>query len=1333
VFRTLSPEGGFYYDGVKAIQQDSEGFVWVLMDNDLYRFDGYRYKRYGAAFRAIDKAGQWDYYNVTADTGGRILVGTNKGVYAYERERDCFVEVFARSCGAVRVDRYNNMWVKEENRFCLIHADSLFVPRCEGKALPYVGRVTCDYNGEFYVVSSYGKIYRYDYAAMEFLHCATLPGGNYVVQARTAGDKMWALLFSGELCGVDMASYAVEKRISVFSDGSGNVPRDLYIDRSGMLWVASSGGLYIVDPATQKASLHVHDPKRPFSIPNSSVWCIAGDNRHNVWLGTYAGGLCYVNIGESHPFSTYLPGEGGLNHSPVSGFAESGGYLWISTEGGGCNRMDRAAEKFACLRSGHGDRALASDNVKAMADGGDGKLWIATYIGGLDLYDTRTGKVRNFRHEAGYGSSLLYNNLRTIAADTAAGGLWIAYQATDVTVSFLSFKDYSVEHYCLDSANRRQYIFDMALDRSGSLWVVSHSSLYRMDVKTRRCTRVAFDTARYLYAQSVCCDKKGTVWVGTIGNGLYRYNPADGSHSVFRGGDHFNLLSIYSLCSDNEGNIWMGTDNGLFCYNVRSDACSRFDKKDGVQGQVYYPLAAFKDSEGKLYFGGTNGFTVVEPRRLTFNTCKPKVIISDCFIDNKPVRMNFEKTRDSHHEGTVGEVTLSHRQANFGFRFSSDNYFIPEKNMFRYRLLGYDDRWITIDAANRTVFYSQVPPGTYYLEVAAANNDGLWSDTPTVIKIRRKAAPWFSLAAYFAYALVAAAVIFFLLYYYNGRKKLRMQLYLEGIEKDKKEQIHQSQLRFFTNISHDFRTPLSLISAVLNRVREKNHIDEYCYGILSSNTNRLLNLVNELMDFRTIENGMMRFEPKPCDVVGMAQAIAADFAEYARQRDVAFEVVVDPAMPKALYADRNILEKVVINLLHNAFKYTRDGGAISLELFADAAGFVPQYSNAFSVSADAVAAQNFCIAVRDTGVGIAGEDMPSVFERFYKVSTAQADANLGTGIGLALVKSLVLLHRGTIAIHSELECGTDMAVCLASTKDFYEKLGLLAQDEASAGGRVKSLDEDVAQKLEESIPCAATDRKKVLLVEDNAPLRSLIADSLADARYAVVEAANGQEAFDLLQNQEIDLVISDILMPVKDGITLCREVKSSAETSYIPFILLTAKTGVESKLQGADSGADLYFEKPVDLGLLRMSVQNMFRQQQRLRERYADGLYVGATERTGGGRDDAFLKSFVDVLEKNLSATSVDMDFIASELSMSHTKFYNKVKKITGKSPVEFINSYRMRKAARLIAEGAMTTSEIMFAIGISSNAYYTNAFKREFGMTPTAFAAKYRKKAGKI
>jgi signal transduction histidine kinase/DNA-binding response OmpR family regulator len=608
--------------------------------------------------------------------------------------------------------------------------------------------------------------------------------------------------------------------------------------------------------------------------------------------------------------------------------------------------------------------------------------------------------------------------------------------------------------------------------------------------------------------------------------------------------------------------------------------------------------------------------------------------------------------------------------------------------------------------------------------VLASNNDGIWSETPAVIRIVRKPAPWFSWPAYVLYTLFILGVLFLIIRYYNEKKNLKMQLYLDNIEKDKKEEILQSQLRFFTNISHDFRTPLSLIMASLDRLREDG-IKEYYYRILNRNTQRLLNLVNELMDFRTVENGKMNLGIQLLDLNSFLEVVASDFSDYAKQRDIDFKVVCDPALQGGLYADKKIVEKIVMNLLNNAFKYSKEGSSISLETYSDINSFKSQYENSHTVRGDQAAEKTFSIVVRDTGVGISKESISSVFERFYKVNTVNADSHLGTGIGLALVKSFVLLHKGTITIFSEREKGTDMVVCLPSDTKLYKE-GDFLKEKIVMDDIAKGEKEDVNEKLDEDI--LLCDKKKVLIVEDNEDLRSLIADSLS-TDYEIIGASDGLAASKLVNSMEPDLIISDIMMPLKDGVTLCHEIKSNIDTSHIPFILLTAKTSLESKIEGVDSGADMYFEKPVNLNFLRISINNIFKHQQQLKEHYAKNYFADSAELSSNEHDNKFLKKFIDIIEANIDQSEMDVNYIATELSVSRSKLYTKIKTLTGKSIVEFILNYRLRKAARLIIEEDMTMREIMAQIGIESQPYFTNAFKKEFEQTPTAFAAKHKKK----
>lgn len=1320
-FRTLSPEGGFYFDGVKQIRQDMDGFVWILMDHDLYRFDGYQYKRYYTYFTNLDKSVEWIFKELTITPSGYFLVSTNNGVYSYDKTLDTF-EKMSGEVELVKIDNKENVWIRKDKTWSMINKnwspfnmrDSILItPLYDGRKVSFIGPVFCTSNNDLYTFSNYYRVFRYNYVKNEFSSCFNMPDKDgRLVAAKAYKGKLWVLTHKYGLYKIDLSTFTIEDHFDFFKDSETRV---LHIDKRGHVWIGTIKGLYVIDADSRKYHHYVHSKSDPFSLPNNSVWTINEDNQKNIWIGTYSGAIAYVNLDEKKPFETYIPQENKLSHTPVSAFAEDERYLWIGTEGGGINRLNKKTGEFFYYTNNKFKNSLAFDNIKSILVDKDQNLWIALFNGGLDYYNEKSGQFYNFKHAA-ESNSILDNSLRKIVLESDSG-LWIAYQRKKVEISFYSFKSKQFRHHS-PIKEHKQYIFDILRGRENQLWVLSNESLYLMDTKTNVIKEIERPDSVFLNFSTFCLDDSGNLWIGTIKNGLVKYDVNADKFILFDKILNYNVSSIYSINYDGEDNLWMGTDNGLFRYSILNNTFFEYDKGDGAQGQVYYPLASMKSMSGKLYFGGTKGFTVIDPEEVSLNMHKPKVIISDFYIDHRPSKLNFS-SKDS-----IYGIVLSHNQANFGFKFSSDNFFLPEKNHFKYRLKGYDNRWIEVDASNRTAMYSKVPAGTYYFEVLASNNDGIWSQSPTVIKIIRKSAPWFSWPAYILYAFLILGVLFLIIRYYNEKKNLKMQLYLDNIEKDKKEEIHQSQLRFFTNISHDFRTPLSLIMASLDRLREDG-IKEYYYRILNSNTQRLLSLVNELMDFRTVENGKMNLEIQLLDLNSFLEIIASDFSDYAKQRNIDFKVVCDPTLPTDLYVDKKIVEKIVMNLLNNAFKYSKEGSFISLETHSNINSFKSRYESSYTVRSDEAVERTFAIAVRDTGVGISKESISSVFERFYKVNTVNADSHLGTGIGLALVKSLVLLHKGTITIYSERGKGTDMVVCLPLDIKLYEETDFL-KEEIKVEDLTKREKEEVNEKLNETI--LLCDKKKVLIVEDNEDLRSLIADSLY-ADYEIIEASDGLAASKLINNMEPDLIISDIMMPLKDGVTLCHEIKNDINTSHIPFILLTAKTSLESKIEGVDSGADMYFEKPIDLNFLRISINNIFKYQQQLKEYYAKNYFADSTELSLNEQDNKFLKKFIDIIEANIDQSEMDVNYIATELSISRSKLYTKIKTLTDKSIVEFILNYRLRKAARLIIEEDMTMREIMTQIGIESQPYFTNAFKKEFGQTPTAFAMKHKKK----
>ncbi len=1325
-FRAFSPEGGFYYDGVTNIKQDKDGFIWIMMANNLSRFDGYDYKRYYDSFNNIEK--EVSFQSMVVDKLGRLFVVVSNSLYLYNKTTDSFRIIYsASSISFLKVDSENTLWMFSDGCFGKYNEGLNQFEKLsfQGKPLANVNAFVEDQSG-FFLLTWGINILRYNYETKQIEPFYRFTKDQYFSGICKVNNDLWLFSRKNKFYKIDIPTAKIVEEIEMLSESEDINSKMIHADKNEKIWIATQYGIYVFNTKTYQYEHYLHAKADQFSLPNNSVWTIEEDAQRNLWIGTFSGGLCYINLDEKIHFNSYIPIISDLNHNLISSFSEDDKRIWIATEGGGVSCLDKKTNRFTHYLNDPKGNSISSNNVKSIVMDDDDNLWLATYRGGLTRYDISKNLFTNYKSQTNDKNSLYFNNLRKLVLEPNSG-LWIAYQSHKPIISFYSFKDASFTHYELDE--QENYIFDIFHGKGDVLWVVTHKKLYSINTQTIEIKRIPF-TANFGGGQALCADANDNIWIGTLGHGLIKYNTQSSTFTKFDEILKYNISAIYSICTDYENNIWLGTDNGLFRYNTVKNYFSRFDKKDGVQGQVFYPLASYKSKSDRLYFGGTNGFTIINPKNITQNEFIPQVRISDFYIDNNPTRPIIKDYLSI--ENTISfptEIVLNHKQANFGFTFSSNNYLMPEKGRFRYRLKGYDNRWIEVDAKSRNVFYTKIPAGNYVFEVMASNNDGVWNDIPKRIQIKCLSAPWFSWWAYILYSLVLAFVVFIILRYYFNQKDLKLQLYLDKVNQEKKEEIHQSQLRFFTNISHDFRTPLSLIISVVDKLKEEG-LDNYYYRILNSNAKRVLNLVNELMDFRTIENGKTPLQVSKTNVNQLIEAIAFDFNYYALEHNIKFDILTDPNLAHDLYIDKQILEKIVVNLLNNAFKYTKNGGHVSIQVLSNKHDFKPKYDDSFTVNERKSQTEDFAIVVSDTGIGITKESIESVFERFYKVKTVNFDSHLGTGIGLALVKSLVVLHKGEITIYSERNKGSDFVVRLSSDNSIYLPSEFLNEDvlpEVSLPLTPDdAIEDNILEKLSEEKHIK--DKRRILLAEDNDDLRRMIADYLSQS-FHVIEAENGLIASKLLKKTRIDLIISDIMMPQKDGIAFCNEVKNDLNTSHIPFVLLTAKTNLESKLEGADSRADMYFEKPVDFKLLELSIQNIFKHQEQIREYYSKNYFAESTELTTNQREGDFLRKFIDIIDRNLNQHNMDVNLIASELFMSRSKLYDKIKSMTGKSIIEFIINYRLRKAARLIVETDLSMREIMEQIGIESQSYFTRAFKKEFDETPTAFAARYKKK----
>lgn len=1320
-FRPMTPKGGLYYDGISKMNQDNNNFIWFIVGDNLYRFDGADYTPYNR-FLHSNNTTSFSLKDITSTKRGDLIVASENGIYKHILDKNTFVQIDHIVGNTTLLEQgytSTGLWMVTDNTLLNydVATNRIDTLLFQGKKVSHIYRTTQS-NHKTYFSTVFNRVYSIDNKdnsnnTVKLLY--EFPNTYNIVDIYARDNKLWILVRDRGLFYIDLTKDDSVATLSPtqYQASFKGYENSLYVDKYHNVWIGTQQGLVIMDVERKEQKVFRHSEQNEYSLPNNSIWKIIEDKLGNVWIGTYSGGLCYVNLDEKEWFYTYNTLNSDISSNMISCFAEDENDLWIGTEGSGINRWNKKSNEMSHFtHSPKSNNSLPYNNIKSLALLPNGDLWIALFKGGLSKFTPSKNRFQNYSKNDDSQYKLLSNDLRKVIYDNK-GGLWIIYQLNSIAISYIALKDNTITHYSYPQEQKgrsNNFIFDAAIDSKGDIYCITRDGIYTANKDADWIVQICHKTnLKNLNAQTCFIDNDQVFWLGTASNGLLKapFNKVELNFTPVCTSQNYS--TIVSLCKDDNGDIWFGTDNGLF---KLGDKLYNYDVNEGFQGQVYYPLSSFKSPYSNwVYFGGTNGFTRFNPNEISPNTTIPNPIISNILVDNEPLYTNNFDSKG---------IVIDHQTRNFGFKVASDNYLIPSKNRFKYRLMGYDERWSDLDTSSRLIQFTKVPAGNYQLEVLTANNDGLWSESPLMLPIHKKSSPWLSWPAYSIYAIIIMALILGMLYYYYDKRKLKIQIYLNDIERNKQREIYNSQIQFFTNISHDFRTPLSLILGVVDNLKQEG-LKEYYYNILRNNSNRLLGLVNELMDFRKVESGNITLSLSSQNINNLLGTISSDFTNSFNQKGI--EYTVDPSQKLAdtiLRVDKNIIEKIVLNLLNNAIKYTKHG-YVKISTLGKNELFISKHTTSFSVGE--LKGDFFSIIVEDSGIGITAASIRSVFDRFYQVP-ATGDKHLGTGVGLALVKSLVLLHGGEIEIYSEREKGTDFVVRLPYNVGQITKV---EEDEDTRNTTLDTViyDADITEKLLDS-NLLFNEKKRILIVEDNPDLRNLLIDYLSPY-YDMHGLPDGDDVADFLDTQAIDLIVSDIMMPIKDGVTLCKEIKESIETSHIPFILLTAKTETDSKIEGIGSGADLYMEKPIDFALLLISISNIFKQQEKRREYYAKNYFAEDADLSVNKQENDFLKKIIEIIDQNLD-NNLDVNFISSEIGMSRSKLYSKLKTLTGKSIVEFTLEYKLRKAAKMMIEQDLSILEVMDKVGIKSQSYFTTAFKKEFGETPAAFILKHKK-----
>ncbi len=1334
-FKHIKNEDGLSNSTVEAIFQDSRGFVWFGTRDGLNRFDGHQVQVYRQ--NPADSNSICDNYitSITEDKQKNLWIGTINGVSRfnpvtnvfknYKHEENNLQSLSKSHITSIHCDAGNRIWMATSggglNQLnpasgvftrIIVFADLLH--RTEENTLYTLFE---DSKGNLWTGTASGlSLFNARAGSFEPARGLSTTEAITLPVRSIAEDRSGNLLLGTDNNGLII--YNAQNRMqkaynhqptNQFSLSS-NLIRTLLVTKNGIIWTGSvNGGLDLFDPVSGRFFNYQYQPDHAGSLSQRTVSALFEDRQGNIWIGTHRGGVnLYMPGAEKFRLYRQKPESNSLSYNDVKAFCEDKhGNIWIGTDGGGLNLFKIETNSFTHFKYSPFDfQSIGSNEVISITEDSDGELWIGTWGGGLSLYNPNSGKFKRYSASPSYIQSIFEDSNKNLWIATYFDGLYLFDKKTS---GFKRITKSKTGKTNLSGNN----ILSLAEDKEKNLWIgTDDGGLNRMDALTGEFSHYFDKEEKTPDLRVLFVDSKDNIWVGQWG--LYVLNKEKNIFSLFTEKGNLSGLFVKGIVEDNNGYLWISTSSGITRLNPESKEARNYNTVDGLQGKEFEANASLRTKAGQVFFGGVDGFNSFYPNEITTNTFIPPVYVTDFQVENKKVSGGIVNPRLPRDVSYTDTVTLSYKEATFSFGFAALNFTASENNQFVYKLESWDKDWIDA-GTERKASYTNVSPGSYTFRVKASNNDGVWNERGYTIHViitpPYYQTWWFRL-------LVGAAIAIAGFYFYRFRRKV----HLRQFEESKKEELHQLQLQFFTNISHEFRTPLSLITGPVDKLIKENPDSRnlHSYQVIQRNANRLLQLINELMDFRKAESGALKLQVMPGSIPVFINEIAEEFSELALQKKINFKVSV-ATIENETWFDRQVLEKIIINLLSNSFKYTPDNGVIQLSVFETLENFKPSFENELIIENNSRAEQFLYFCISDNGIGISKESIGHLFVRYYRVS----DSHLGSGIGLAFVKTLTELHKGNIYVYSQPNKGTELIIAIpAGKKDYAETERWMQAFKPELALRKLAPPSD--QLVLHNERRRLSENKKlvdhlVLIADDHEELRSFIRDSLKD-QYTVIEAADGKIAMEKTIEYQPDIIISDIMMPVINGIEFCELVKKSPETAHIPFILLTAKTSIEARIEGTDTGADYFFSKPLNTDLLLLTIRNVLSQKDKLRERYQKDHHAELKELAHSVKDKEFLEELIALIERNLSIPAMDIEFICMQIGMSRTKLYNRVKNITGQSIGDFIRSVRLRKAASLMTRGDLSLTDVMYSVGIQTQSYFSKAFKNEFGKTPTQF-----------
>lgn len=1302
-FKYYKVENGLSSNTVYVGLQDSDGFMWFGTENGLNKFDGYQFTIFRNIPRDETSLINNIVYCLIEDTDQILWVGTEQGVCSFNLKNNTFNPFTSKTSDEIsisgRIQSFildkSQLWIAStrqgvfiyENNSLLLHDFDEF--RSLKSESIWVNTIYKDKENTIWasVDNTIHQIYKFDRHSRKFVPAFPFMKRESQKELRSysmlemTDGTLWFGTWTNGLIAVDKNKGSIKERYlnTPGKDKILHIHQMTEYDPNTIL-IGSNDGLTsfrISSNEGNHAEQHFQEP----TLSNRFVYPIYKDREGGLWIGTYHGGINYASPNRNYFTKyTHIEYENSITGNVVSSFCEDNlGNMWIGTEDGGLNCLDIKTDQFTHYGS---KNELSFNNINTLYVI-DNNLWIGTYSGGLNVMDLYTKKIKHYYSDINDVNSLDDNSIYSVYRDFA-GTIWIG---TTTGINIYNPKT--------NNFTRIRNLNDMVLDIEqigNQIWFATpNRGLQRYDTISKEWKEYKFDVndKKSLISNNVislCVDDKKQLWVGTS-HGLCKY---DINNDCFIDEKvEFQSNYICKILPENN-NLWITTLKGLVCYTPSTKHYRHFTVSDGLLSDLFTANSGFKSSSGRIYIGTPSGFNAFYPKQLSENKHIPAVKIIDFQLFNKKIDLNNFL---SINKQNTSFLELSHKENSFSFEFTALSFFAPEKNSYSFILEGFDKNWNNA-GRERKATYTNIPPGHYVFKVLASNNDGVWNKNGYTLNIVVKPPFWWNIWSISLYILMLIVGIIYLFSYLLKQDKRKNEKKIAKIKSDQEKEASASKIEFFINIAHEIRTPLSLIIAPLEQLIKKYDnmpIDvKENLNIMESNSERLLALVNQLLDFSKIEKSGVQVSLSNQNIYLLLLNIFKRFKPSISFKNINFEYIFDDTEFES-FTDGENLTKIVSNLLSNAFKYTTDQIILELNSHANE--------------------DYFEISVTDNGIGIPESEISKIFNPFYQITEQHKS---GTGIGLYMAKSITLALKGDINIIND--PGKRFSILIKLPKIQLEEK---KDEDESYSQLILNTNSPTEEKdFCEDFDSHIDNKKSLLIVEDNADMRSFIRKQFSD-EYTVYTANDGMEGIAVLESNEVDIIVTDMMMPNMDGIEFCNIIKNNFLWSHIPIIMLTAKTNIESKVEAFEIGADAYLEKPFYVSYLSARIRNLLETRKLLFKKFTQTPYASLKGIAANKLDEEFLIKMNEVIEKNIENPDFLIDDLAQEMGISNSGLFVKIKQISGTTPNKLIQSMRLKKAAELLSEGKYRVNEVCYLVGFNNPSYFTKCFQKHFGKLP--------------